>query len=119
MRLLISGACASLVLALSGCGRDEFRIGWAEATDRSLELTYSTAIGPELGDVDVEEHDDQVVVTLRDDCFVGCDTDDAEVFHCVRVTLDEPLGSRLVIDGSTGHPPESRPRPDVACEPPP
>jgi hypothetical protein len=121
MRLLI--ACASLTIALSGCGRDEFRIGWSAAEDRSLELTYSTAIGPELDDVDVEEHEDRVVVTLGDDCFVSCDADDAEVFHCVRVTLDEPLGSRQVIDGSTGRPPESRPpgrpRPDVPCEPPP
>jgi hypothetical protein len=60
------------------------------------------------------------MVTLRDRCRLGCDTDDVELFRCVTVSLDEPPGSRQVIDGSTGRPPESRPpgRADVPCEPP-
>ena len=120
MRLL---TCAVLALALGGCGREELTIRSAEGTGRSLDVVYSTAIGPELGDADVEEHEDRVVVTLRDDCFVGCDTDDAEIFHCVRIKLDEPLGSRQLIDGSTGRPPKPRspsgPMLDIDCQPPP
>jgi hypothetical protein len=119
MRLLIVGL---LALAASGCGRDEFPIGWLDATGGSLDLTYTHGGGQELGDVDVEEHEDRVVVTLRDSCVVSCDVDEAAIFACVRVVLNEPLGSRRLIDGSTGRPPEShppgRPRPPgIACEP--
>jgi hypothetical protein len=123
MRLLLAGASALIAVAAGGCGQEELDVGWAEETGRSLEVTYSHGGGQNLGDVDVAEHEDQVIVTLRDDCFVGCDIDDAQFFHCVTVELEEPLGLRQVIDGSTGHPaasrPPGRPRPDVPCEPPP
>ncbi len=119
------GACVVVLAGLGPCSGEDLRVGWAASSNRSLELVYSMRGGQSLGDVTVDEDADRVTVSVRaEGCLPDCGFEDIEVFGCVRVTLDEPLGSRDLVDELTGRQPEpippDAPQPqDVPCTPPP
>ncbi|MGY1905029.1 MULTISPECIES: hypothetical protein [unclassified Modestobacter] len=88
------------VVVLTGCSSGEGRgtrpiVGWSAADD-VLHLWLETCNGDPK--TDVVQTDDDVTVTV-----VSTKHDPGDACQdAVTVTLDDPLGSRTVIDGSTG-----------------
>jgi len=109
MRQGLSGA--GLVLALAACGGpDAYAVdaAWYSRTGDAKVITVFASVGAcdTIGTVRADEADDAVTVRIwatpadRCDRMVGED-------RPVEVRLDEPLGSRAVLDRN-GHPPQER-----------
>lgn len=87
-----------LPVLLSACGSGGTRIIEAYGAPDSTRLELAIdACGAESTSVDLEEGDDEVVLTVTTEGGEGPECTDALV-----VDLDEPLGGRRLVDGSTG-----------------
>lgn len=127
-RSLLALAGTAVLAGIGPCGHQEELRAQAVAVPAAatLEVTYDMAGGQELGEATVQEEDDRVTVRLRTAPCSGsdCTTDDVQLWGCVRLELERPLGSREVLDASTGEPvspdpPGVRPPTRIPCEPPP
>jgi hypothetical protein len=124
-RIAALAVVAAASAGLGPCSGEELAIWWSSSSGNSLELVYSMRGGQTLGSVEVDEDDDRVTVSARaEGCLTECGGEDEQVFGCVLVELDEPLGSRELIDATTDRPPQAippdAPRPRrVPCRPPP
>jgi hypothetical protein len=94
-----AGVLALLLAATAGCGEDRRQVAIFDVSpDGPTRLVLSVESCNASPRAHVDEHDDRVVVTVTAD-----DRDDMD--DCadgVVVELDEPLGDRELVDGSTG-----------------
>ena len=118
-------ACGAGLAGLSPCAGEPLRVYWTNPSDTSVDVVYGMRGGQSLGGIDVEEDAERVTVSVQAEaCLTDCGFDDEEVLGCATVELDDALGSRELIDGSTDRPPDPIPQGipdprDVPCTAPP
>ena len=111
-RARVTGAVAVVgaMTALGGCGEEATAwSAWRAAGPRTIEVSVPHRPCDRVTETAVSEHPDRVVITAhrtrrgRDPCV------ELLVGTWVRVRLEEPLGSRAVVDGMTGRRVPQRP----------
>lgn len=75
--------------------------GTVEVADdeRTVTLTYAGGSCDDHADLDVDESDDEVVLTLSITLRRVSSCDDMASFRTITTRLDDPLGERLLVDG--------------------
>lgn len=93
-----AGFALATVVLVAACGSDTPAVDAAYGSPDSVTLELSTDTCNAHPNAIVDEEGDEVRVSLRAQRSWG----DADCADSVRVTLAAPLGSRAVIDTSTG-----------------
>jgi hypothetical protein len=77
-------------------------VSWTHGGGERTVFVWVDDADTESPEVLVDEHDDRVVITLREPRYQGARAG-ANVFK-LPVTLARPVGDRAVVDGATGEP---------------
>jgi hypothetical protein len=100
VRALVGACCLILLVVCSGCGSDAPSIVIVYGDPDSTQLEVGVDVCNRNPSVDAEETAEEVRLTATADEPSGDGEDDCR--DSVVLTLEAPLGDRVVIDESTG-----------------
>lgn len=100
VRAVVWAGCFVLLAACSGCGADAPTIDNVYGDPESTKLSVSVNTCNRNPSVDAEETTTEVRLTVTADEPSGDGQDDCQDYD--DLTLETPLGDRIVVDDSTG-----------------